>query len=185
MDDFKNYEKLISKLGYNLEIDEDNIKMFLELIELNFFVFDFMKPCHDVVEDKNLLITRMSFSALIERRLVNDFCIRLSDEEYVITVSDHKLNKSVVFRNGKSKKLIDNDIITRYKLVQNDFGNIKLQKLEHVYNYGSDIDSVAVIFQDPTKIIDDYIEITVIDQYFFSPGNVLCKCLDILTQLQT
>lgn len=130
--------------------------------------------------------TRTNFSGLVKRNIVKNVFKQLSKNNIIVVIYDHLSETSYMYDNGKKCDFGNCDLITKFKLCFDDHhGNPSITKLEHIWDYGSDIELLEpIVSQELFKyIIDNCVEISVINKSF-NNDSLLEKLNEIVNQNQ-
>ena len=170
---------------YELLNMTDDIKMKLNNLLLNdVWVFDYTP--YEKIKDanNNEYFTRTNLSAFVKRDFVSIISKNLSQNNILVCIHDHLSDNSCIYDNGKKYNITNEDLITKFKLEFNNKGNPSVINLEHICDYGSDIDLLKPILKEELfeYINNNYIEISVINKSF-SDDLLLNKLIDVVCKI--
>ena len=159
-------------------------KLIQELLQNNFLIFDYtpfnlesIKPNKSNKSNKSNIITRSNLSAFVQKSVIMDLATTLSKLGCIICIFDTDL--SIVCIYSQFKVMSDEDFITSYEIYYDENKVLSHNNLEHVWNYGTDIDRLKSICGDRSfeQIKTEYIEIAILSKEF--DQNILLDiCLD-------
>ena len=149
-------------------ITDKNKKDLCTLLSNNVWVFDYV-PYKKITNNYgNKQYTRTNFSAFINKKIVDNIAKELSRNNVIVCIHDHMSNLSYVYKNGKQFNFKECDLVTKFELCFNNHGNPYINQLEHVWDYGSDIESLKPVLKQELfeYINNNYVEISVVEQSF-------------------
>lgn len=190
-----NFDELINKLlhQYNLNsfispfkdchidciTDQDKF-ILTNLLKKGLWIFDYTQNKQNKID----IFTRPNISAFIKKDIFDSFAKMLSGHNIFIGIHDHLSDHSFVYKNGLVKEWNnEEDFITKFKLCFNDLGNPYITNLEHIWDYGSNMNELLKLFDDKQLadyFFNNFIEISIINKNFITTESLLSLCNQII-----
>lgn len=161
-------------------INDSNRNHFTTLLKNNILIFDYTPT-----KITNFNYTRFNFSAFIKLSHIYELAHQISSLGYFVGI--HDSNTSHIYKNGIHKTWNTSDFLTSFKLDFNELGNPMIKKLEHIWDYGNDIELLKKMLNSDEKyeeIRKNYAEITVIAESF-DPNHNDSKVLEKMVSFVT
>lgn len=156
---------------------------FIHLLKNGIFIFDYTPTNHTDTQ-----YTRFNFSAFVKRSMIYDLAHKISLLGYFAGVHDPNSDTPHIYYNGIHKTWNkSHDFLTNFKIDFNELGNPVLTKLEHVWDYGNDIEVLRNLIdtEEYQSIKNNYAELTVIANSFdktHDDVNMLENIVNIITK---
>jgi len=184
---YSNDEYFDNILQYKIDDDMKNdLQNIMELIQRKCWIYDGAKSSHKRYMDEEIF-TRSSLSCFVEKSIAEKLAFELSKHELIVGVHDHNSTVSHLYVNGNKREWNNRgDFIIGYAVKYNNAGNPQLQNIDHVWDYGSHMDTIKNKLPNKTierYIIDNYIDISIIDKKFksdISLARLVCDVIDSL-----
>lgn len=171
------------ELKFTNNIEKEYI---IQIIKMGMWIFDYRSSQFLISVNKNITFTRANLSAFINKKIVHSFAQQLSFNNLFVGI--HNDNQMDIYKNGIIQKWNKkDDFLTGFQLIFNELGNPNIQKTEHVWNYASDIESLNNFIDNKilvNNIMENYLEISIINNNFGNDDSILKLCHDILLDIE-
>lgn len=163
--------------------DEDKTEI-CNLLLNNVWIFDYIPYSKTTDSDGTESYTRTNLSAFVNKYAVHNIAKELSKQNVIVCVQNHITTVSELYRGGRQVSFEDYDFRTKFKLCFNDYGNPLIEKIEHVWDYGSDIELLKPILNESLfgYINENYVEVSIINGSF-SLDSILKNLNDIINKI--
>jgi len=139
------------------------------LIELN--LLGFWTVDSQVYKKTVKYLKRNYLLGFFKRSLCKKLALELSQKGIFVGIIDHKKDKSYFYSDGVKENWTNENLVIKYKITNNDLGNLELISKNHVWNNGSWIYDIEDYFSNKNIenfLMDEYMHICMTSSQFIN-----------------
>jgi len=173
-------------------MDFQNNKLnLIKLLDYQIFVYEYI-PSYCVINNNNEEDHQRSYLFMfLKRDYAEQYANSLSKNGLIVCYHDHLNNTSYYYKNGLKKKWDTKSLsfLISYTTKYDEYGYPSITTGDYIYDYGSDIYEWSEILNENNEkhmgdtLINDFVQITVIDELFKSDKNLLTICLNLMKKI--
>lgn len=157
-------------------ITDHTRKLLIELLGYNIYIYDYTPTTIS-----NNCFTRLNCSSFVPKNIAFELAQELSSNGYFVGIHNAKSEIGHLYKHGHGIIWTNkNDFTTSFKLEYNSLGNPMIKNIEHVWDYGSDVDFLKKFITDAET--NEYVELTIVAESFNTTSDTLLD--NILTHIK-